>query len=155
MMTTIQIGALIILIALAAVLLWGGYIIGRSDGLETGLREGEDIQRAANAKTIRELRASLQFIRADHTRLAQTCKRLEAAPLFGPAEHQMLVAIGELLRIAAETFSAFRTGKKLERDARSLREQALAMAAQLQTGIQGSLVRQPLGTANQFTVEAT
>jgi soluble lytic murein transglycosylase-like protein len=155
MMTTIQIGALIILIALAALLLWGGYIIGRSDGLETGLREGEDIQRAASAKTISELRASLQFIRADHTRLAQTCKRLEAPPLFGPAEHQTLVAIGELLRIAGETFSAFRTGKKLERDARSLRDQALAMAAQLQTGIQGSLVGQPLGTANQFTVEAT
>lgn len=140
MMTPIQIGALIILIALAGLLLWGGYIIGRSDGLETGLREGEDIQRAASAKTIRELRASLQFIRADHTRLAQTCKRLEAAPLFGPAEHQTLVAIGELLRIAAETFSAFRTGKKLERDARSLREQALAMAAQLQPGVEGRKV---------------
>lgn len=142
MMTPIQIGALIILIALAALLLWGGYIIGRSDGLETGLREGEDIQRAASAKTIRELRASLQFIRADHDRLAQTCKPLEAAPLFGPAEHQTLVAIGELLRIAAETFSAFRTGKKLERDARSMGEQALAMAAQLQPGIEGSKVAQ-------------
>jgi hypothetical protein len=154
MMTPVQIGALIILITLAALLLWGGYIMGRSDGLETGLREGEDIQRAASAKTIRELRASLQFIRADHTRLAQIYTRLEAAPLFGPTEHQTLVDIGELLRIAAETFSAFRTGKKLERDARSLREQALAMAAQLQPGIQGNAVGQPLGTANQFTVEA-
>lgn len=142
MMTPIQIGALVILIVLAALLLWGGYIIGRSDGLETGLREGEDIQRAASAKTIRELRASLHFIRADHTRLAQTCKRLEAATLFGPAEHQTLVAIGELLRIAAETFSAFRTGKKLERDTRSMHEQALAMAAQLQSGIEGRKVAQ-------------
>lgn len=154
MMTTIQIGALIILIALAAVLLWGGYIMGRRDGLETGLRESEDIQRAASAKTIREIRASLQFIRADHTRLAQNCKRLEAGQLFGPAEHQTLVAIGELLRIAAETFSAFRTGKKLERDARSLREQALAMAAQLQSGLEDSHIGQPLGTAEQVTVEA-
>lgn len=142
MMTPIQIGALVILIVLAALLLWGGYIMGRSDGLETGLRDGVDIQRAVSAKTIRELQASLQFIRADHTRLAQTCKRLEAGPLFGPAEHQTLVAIGELLRIAAKTFSAFRTGKKLERDARSLREQALAMAAQLQPGIEGSNVAQ-------------
>jgi hypothetical protein len=66
-----------------------------------------------------------------YTRLAKACKRLEADPHFGPAEHQTLVAIGELLRIAAETFSAFRTGKKLERDARSLREQALAMAGSL------------------------
>jgi hypothetical protein len=131
MMTSIQIGAFVILIILAALLLWAGYIMGRSDGLETGLREGEDLQRAANAKTIRELQASLQFIQADHSRPAQTCKRLEAGPLFGPAEHQTLVAISELLRIAAETFSAFRTEKKLERDARSLREQALAMAGSL------------------------
>jgi hypothetical protein len=154
MMTPIQIGALIILIALAALLLWGGYIMGRSDGLETGLREGEDIQRAASAKTIRELQASLQFIRADHTRLAHTCKRLEAGPLFGPAEHQTLIANGELLRIAAETFSAFRTGKKLERDARSLREQVLAMAAKLQPEIEGSLAGQPHSSAEQVIVEA-
>jgi hypothetical protein len=154
MMTSMQIGALVILIVLAALLLWGGYIMGRSDGLEIGLREGEDLQRAASAKTIRDLRASLQFIRADHTRLAKSCKSLESDPLFGPAEHQTLVAIGELLRIAAETFSAFRTGKKLERDARSLREQALAMAAQLQPGIQGSFVGQPPSTASKFNVEA-
>ncbi|PHH38752.1 hypothetical protein [Pseudomonas putida] len=154
MMTPIQIGALASLIVLAALLLWGGYIMGRSDGLETGLREGEDIQRAACAKTIRELRAALQFIRTDHSRLAQTCKRLEAGPLFGPAEHQTLVAIGELLRIAADTFSAFRTGKKLERDARSLREQVLVMAAQLQPEIEGSLAGQTLSRAEQVTVEA-
>lgn len=132
MMTPIQIGALVILIVLAALLLWGGYIMGRSDGLETGLREGEDVQRAANTETIRELQASLQFIRADHSRLAQSCKRFEVGPVFGPTEHQTLVATGELLRIAAETFSAFRTGKKLERDARTLRTQALAMAVRLQ-----------------------
>jgi hypothetical protein len=154
MMTPIQIGALVTLIVLAALLLWGGYIMGRSDGLETGLHEGEDIQRAASAKTIRELQASLQFIRTDHTCLAHTCKRFEAGPLFGPAEHQTLVDIGELLRIAAETFSAFRTGKKLERDARSLRDQVLAMAAQLQPGIEGKKVGQPLSSAAQVTVEA-
>ena len=155
MITPIQIGALVILIVLAALLLWGGYVMGRSDGLEAGLREGEDIQRSVSAKTFRELQASLQFIRADHTRLAQTCKRLEAGPLFGPAKHQTLVAIGELLRIAAETFSAFRTGKKHERDARSLREQALAMAARLQPVTENNQVRQPLGTAEQVTtVEA-
>jgi len=138
MMTPVQTVALVILIVMAALLVWGGYIMGRRDGLETGLREGEDIQRAVSAKTIRELRASLQFISADHTRLVHTCKRFEAGPLFGPAEHQTLVDIGELLRIAAETFSAFRTGKKLERDTRSLREQALAMAAQLYPGTEGS-----------------
>jgi hypothetical protein len=130
-MTPIQIGALVILIILAALLLWAGYIIGRSDGQETGLREGEELQRAANARIIRELQGSLQFIRADHSRLVRTCKQLEAGPVFGPTERQTLVATGELLRIAAETFSAFGTGKKLERDARSLREQTLAMAGSL------------------------
>lgn len=133
MMTPVQAVALVILIVMAALLVWGGYIMGRSDGLETGLREGEDLQRAASAKTIRELQASLQFIRADHTRLAHTCKRFEAGPLFGPVEHQTLVDIGELLRIAAETFSAFRTGKKLERDAKYLRDQALQLAKRLAT----------------------
>ena len=142
MMTSIQVGAFVILIVLAALVLWGGYIMGRSDGLEIGLREAGDIQRAASAKTIRELRASLQCIRADHMRLANTCKQLEAGSLFGPAERQTLVDIGELLQIAAETFSTFRTGKKLERDARSLREHAVAMAAQLQLGIEGSTVSQ-------------
>ena len=153
-MTTIQITALIVLVALAGLLVWGGYIMGRSDGLKTGLLEGEDIQRATNAKTIRELQASLQFIQADHTRLAQTCKRLEAGQVFGVVELQTLVAIGEMLRIAAETFSAFRTGKKLERDARSLREQTLAMAAQLQLGIYTRNVEQPLGIDGQITAEA-
>jgi hypothetical protein len=153
-MTTIQITALIVLVALAGLLVWGGYIMGRSDGLKTGLLEGEDIQRATSAKTIRELHASLQFIQADHSRLAQTCKRLEAGQAFGVVEHQTLVAIGEILRIAAETFSAFRTGKKLERDARSLREQTLAMAAQLQPGIDTRNVEQPLGINGQITAEA-
>lgn len=142
MMTSIRIGALVILIALAILLIWGGYIMGRSDGLEAGLGEGENLQRAASAKTIRELRASLQFIRADHTRLAKNCKSLESDPLFGPAERQTLINIGELLQIAAETFSAFRTGKKLEREARSLREHAVVMAAQLQPGIEGNTVSQ-------------
>ncbi|NUU35173.1 hypothetical protein [Pseudomonas sp. C2B4] len=124
MMTPIQIGALIILIFLAALLLWGGYIMGRCDGLETGLREREDLQRAAYAKTILELQVTLRSIQADYSRLAQTNNRLEKGPHFGPAEHQTLVATGELLRVAAETVSAFRTGEKLERDARSLRKEA-------------------------------
>ena len=44
---------------------------------------------------------------------------------------QTLLDIADKLRIAAETFSAFRTGKKLERDSLTLRDQALAMAALL------------------------
>ncbi|RMT26473.1 hypothetical protein ALP50_05327 [Pseudomonas syringae pv. spinaceae] len=43
----------------------------------------------------------------------------------------MLIDIAEKLRIAAETFSAFRTGKKLGRDCLTLRQQALQMAEAL------------------------
>ena len=106
MMTPIQIGALVTPIVLAVLLLWGGYIMGRSDGLETGLREGEDIQRAASAKTIRDLQASLQFIRADQTRLAHACKRFEAAPLFGPVDRLKAIGNGQVPVVAASAFEA-------------------------------------------------
>lgn len=137
MMTPIQIVALVILMALAALLIWGGYIMGRSDGIETGMREGEDIQRAASAKIIRELRASLEFVSADHKSLARHCKQFRDSQTFGSKEHQILLDIAEHLRIAARTFGAFRTGKKLERDTHALREQALAMAGLLQSETQG------------------
>ncbi|MFL1524189.1 hypothetical protein [Pseudomonas sp. O230] len=50
--------------------------------------------------------------------------------------------IAEKLRIAAETFSAFRTGKKLERDTIELRDQALAMAALLDPATQLDLSKE-------------
>jgi len=137
MMTPVQAVALVILIVMAALLVWGGYIMGRSDGLETGLREGENIQLAVSAKAIRELQASLQFINADHKSLARQYKQLKERQSFGSKEHQVLLDIAEHLRIAAETFSAFRTGKKLERDTHALREQALVMAGLLQSETQG------------------
>ncbi|KII28374.1 hypothetical protein [Pseudomonas fluorescens] len=134
-MTTIQICALIALITVAVLLVWGGYIIGRSEGLETGMREGENNQRAVCTETIRELQASLQSARIDQSRLEQTCKSFEAGTIFGPGDRHTLVATGEILRIAAETFSAFRTGKKLERDARTLHEKTIKMATRLPQGL--------------------
>jgi len=131
-MTAIQICALIVLIAFAGLLVWAGYKMGHSDGKSTGMKEGDEIQRAESAKTIRELRASLDFIRADHRSLAQLCKRQRQAQRFGEPERQTLLNIAEKLRIAAETFAAFRTGKKLERETRALRDQALALAALLE-----------------------
>lgn len=131
-MTEIQIYALIGLIITAGLLFWFGYMVGRSDGKTGGIQGGKDIQCADSAKTIRELEASLLFIRADHKHLAQFCKRLKESQTFGPKERQSLLDIAEKLRIAAETFSAFRTGKKLERDSLALRDQALAMAALLE-----------------------
>lgn len=131
-MTAIQICALIGLIAGATLVYWIGYRNGMADGRYEGREDGKNTERAENAKTIYELRASLDFIKADHTRLAQFCKCLQQTSEFGETERQTLIDIAEKLRIAAETFAAFRTGKKLERETRALQDQALAMAALLE-----------------------
>jgi len=127
-MTAIQICALIALIILAGLLVWAGYIMGRTDGMSAGMKLSGDILRAESAKTISELRASLKFIKADHAHLTQFSKRLQQALTLGNPERQTLLEIAEKLRIAADTFAAFRTGKKLERETRALIDQALAMA---------------------------
>ncbi|CAN7663272.1 hypothetical protein [Pseudomonas sp. LjRoot263] len=127
-MTAIQICALITIIIAAALLYWIGYRSGLADGRTEGIKEGKDAHLADSAKTIRELEASLQFIRADHQRLAQHCKKLKDSTVLREEHHLILLEIAEKLRIAAETFSAFKTGKKLERDSRLLRDKALAMA---------------------------
>lgn len=137
-MTAIQICALIALVILAGLLVWAGYIMGRTDGMSAGIKQSDDILRAESAKTIRELRASLELIKADHAHLAQFSKRLQQALTLGNSERQTLLDIAEKLRIAADTFAAFRTGKKLERDTRPLRDQTLAMAALLEPAEQES-----------------
>ena len=137
-MTAIQICALIALITLAGLLVWAGYFMGHSDGMSAGMKESDNSLRAESAKTIRELRASLDFIKADHAHLAQFSKRLQQALKLGEPERQTLLDIAEKLRIAAETFAAFRTGKKLERETRALREEALAIAALLEPADQES-----------------
>lgn len=130
-MTAIQICALIALIVLAGLLVWAGYFMGHNDGMSAGMKESDAIQRADSAKTIRELKASLDFIKADHARLTRFSKRLQEGLALGETERQTLLNIAEKLRIAAETFAAFRSGKKLERDTIELRDRALAMAALL------------------------
>jgi hypothetical protein len=137
-MTAIQICALIALITLAGLLVWAGYFMGHSDGMSAGMKESDNSLRAESAKTIRELRASLDFIKADHAHLAQFSKRLQQALKLGEPERQTLLDIAEKLRIAAETFAAFRTGKKLERETRALREEALVIAALLEPADQES-----------------
>jgi hypothetical protein len=124
-MTHIQIIALIGLIFTVALLYWAGYLIGRSNGRAAGIEEGKAVAEADNARALRELTTALKFVRADNQRLVH----LQDSQALKPAHRQTLLAIADLLRIAAETFSAFKTGKKLERDSRSLRDQALAMAA--------------------------
>ncbi|QHF10372.1 hypothetical protein [Pseudomonas syringae] len=130
-MTTIQICALIGLIISAALLLWFGYMMGRSDGIKAGITTGEQAPREQDVVAIDELEASLRLIRTDHEQLARHCQRLQKGMAFGAQERDALIDIAEKLRIAAETFSAFRTGKKLERDCLALRQQALHMAEAL------------------------
>ncbi|SCZ75946.1 MULTISPECIES: hypothetical protein [unclassified Pseudomonas] len=135
-MTHIQIIALIGLILTVALLYWAGYLIGRSNGREAGIEEGKAFAEADNARALRELTTALKFMRADNQRLAELHERLQDSQTLKPAHRKSLLAIADLLRIAADTFSAFKTGKKLERDSRSLRDQALAMAALVEPAAQ-------------------
>ena len=130
-MTAIQIYALITIIIAAALLYWTGYRGGLTDGRIKGIDEGANIQRADSAKNTRELESSLQSIRADHQRLTELCKKLKASAALCEEHHETLLEIAEKLRIASETFSAFKTGKKLERDSLLLRNKALIMAGLL------------------------
>jgi len=131
-MTTAQIYALIGIIIPVGLLFWFGYMMGRSEGVTLGLKKREDVPREQDLANIKKLEASLQFLRDDHQRLAKHCKSLKQSLSLGLKEKEALLDIAEKLRIAAETFSAFRTGKKLHQDCLSLRKQALEMAALLQ-----------------------
>lgn len=131
-MTTIQVCALIALIVLVGLTYWTGYRGGLNDGRTEGIDEGKAIQQLDNSGTIQDLKRSLHKAQDHHKQLCRHYERALTASKFGESERQTLLAIAEQLRIAAETFSAFRTGKKLERDTVALRNQALAMAALLE-----------------------
>lgn len=130
-MTTTQICVLIGLLILDGLLIWFGYMLGRRDGMKIGIKNGEQIPREEDVIAIKELEASLRLIRTNNERLDLRLKRLQRGMAFGAQERNALNEIAEKLRIAAETFSAFRTGKKLERDCLTLRQQALQMAEAL------------------------
>ncbi|CRL47787.1 hypothetical protein [Pseudomonas sp. URMO17WK12:I11] len=131
-MTAIQICALIGLIIGAALLYWTGYRGGLIDSRLEGIDEGKATQQSDNSQALRSLEDSLHQVRAERLQLYAHYERALAASKLGEQERQTLLAIAEKLRIAAETFSAFRTGKKLERDSLALRDQALSMAAMLE-----------------------
>lgn len=131
-MTTIQICALIVLIALVGLTYWAGYRGGLNDGRTEGIDEGKAIQQSDSSGTIKDLKRSLDQAQDYHKQLYSHYERALAASKLGEPERQTLLAIAEQLKIAAETFSAFRTGKKLERDTLALRDQALAMAVLLE-----------------------
>lgn len=135
-MTTIQICALIVLILLVGLTYWAGYRGGLIDGRIEGIDEGKAIQQSDSSEAIRSLQLSLDQAKDHHKQLYSHYKRVLAGSKLGEVERQTLLAIAEHLRIAAETFSAFRTGKKLERDTLALRDQALAMATLLMPAAQ-------------------
>lgn len=130
-MTAIQIFALISIIFAAAILYWVGYRGGLIDGRIEGIDEGKAIQQSDNSGAIEDLERRLVQAQAHYMKLYSHYERALAASKLGEPSRKTLLEIAEKLRIAAETFSAFRTGKKLERDSLSLRDQALAMAALL------------------------
>ena len=136
-MTTIQVCALITLIVLVGLTYWAGYRSGLIDGRVEGVDEGKNIQQSNNSEAIRSLELLLEQSRGEHAKLYSHYKRALAASKLGEPERQLLLAIADQLRIAAETFSAFRTGKKLERDTLALRDRALAMAGLLVPAAQG------------------
>jgi hypothetical protein len=131
-MTTIQICALIALIVLVGLTYWTGYRGGLIDGHIEGIEEGKAIQQSDNSETIQDLQRSLDQAQANHKQLSSNYEHALATSKLGEPERQTLLAIAEQLRIAAVTFSAFPTGKKLERDTAALRDQALAMATLLE-----------------------
>jgi hypothetical protein len=131
-MTEIQICALIVLILLVGLTYWAGYRGGLSDGRVEGIDEGMAIQHSDHTQTVRNLEFSLKQAREHHQQLYARYERALTTAKLGEPERQTLLAIAEKLRIAAETFAAFRTGKKLERESVALRDQALAIAALLE-----------------------
>lgn len=130
-MTAIEICVLITLAIGAVIIYWTGYKGGLTDGRVEGIDEGKAIERSDSSGAIRDLELWLEQARTHHKQLYAHYQRAMAASKLGDPARQTLLNIAETLRIAAETFSAFRTGKKLERDALTLRDQALAMAALL------------------------
>lgn len=130
-MTAIQICALISIVIAAGILYWVGYRGGLIDGRIEGIDEGKAIQQSDNSVAIEDLKRLLNQAQAQYMKLYSHYEQALAASKFGEPSRLALLDIAEKLRIAAETFSAFRTGKKLERDTLTLRDQALAMAALL------------------------
>lgn len=109
-----------------------GYDVGGCAGFRDGMDEGKAIQRSETWEENRNLELALCQANDQREKLYTHYERALAASKLGEQERLTLLEIAEKLRIASETFSAFRTGKKLERDTRTLRVQALAMAALLE-----------------------
>jgi len=153
-MTATHICALIVLVVLVGLTYWAGYRGGLIDGRLEGIDEGKDIQQSDNSEALQNLKLSIHQASDHHKQLFSHYERALAASKLGEPARRTLLEIAEKLRIAAETFSAFRTGKKLECDTLALRDQALTMAALLQSLNEYANTEPPTGDAKQINVEA-
>ena len=151
-MTAVQIYALIAIVLMMAATYWlayrngfsnghaqgqsegysEGYDVGGCVGYRDGMDEGKAIQRSESWEENRNLELALCQANDQREKLYAHYERALAASKLGEQERLTLLEIAEKLRIASETFSAFRTGKKLERESLALRDQALAIAALLE-----------------------
>lgn len=127
-MTYEQIIALAIICAFVAGLSAFAYRLG----VHKGAAQGSEQKQSEQSETIHNLNTTLLRLKAQQMTLALQRQTENATSPFNMQHRQVLLQIAENLRISAETFSAFKTGKKLERDARTLRDQALIMAALIQ-----------------------
>lgn len=141
-MTAVQIYAVIATVLMTAGVYWlayrNGFSNGFTEGHAEGYGEGIAVQSADKSEEIRNLTLSLKQVQNKHEQLYDFYKRAVESSQLGEPARITLLEIAEKLRIAAETFAAFRTGKKLEREARALRDEALAIAALLETADQES-----------------
>jgi hypothetical protein len=135
-MTAVQIYALIAIVLMTAGVYWLAYRNGFNNGLTVGYAEGYSegiaVQSADKSEEIRNLTLLLKEAQNKHEQLYDFYKRAVEASKLGEPARITLLEIAEKLRIATETFAAFRTGKKLERETRALRDEALAIAALLE-----------------------
>lgn len=123
-MTTQQALALAAISAFVIGLFAYAYWLGRQEGRKRGTLESN----RAHQAIIEDAEASLDFLREDHERLQAHAQKLKDASALQEHHYNTLVEIAEALRIATETWGAFKTGKKLERDGRRLRLETLAIA---------------------------
>lgn len=135
-MTEFQIYALFVFILLAGVVFYAGYLNGQTDGRTAGIEEGKAIEHADSAESIKGFQLQLDQARDHYKKLYGHYERAIAATKLGEPERQTLLEAAETLRIAAETFSAFQTGKKLEKDAREQRAKVVAISTLLEQGEQ-------------------
>lgn len=124
MLTAIQVCALIALFTFIGITYWAGY--------RGGLIDGRAEECSTNVAVIELLEQKAHKLQYDLKKARQLNDRAIEATKLGEPERQALLEIAEKLRIAAETFSAFKTGKKLERDSLALRDKALQIAALLE-----------------------